>query len=203
MYDLVKLGLVALFLFLRLVAPVAAGSLGDADVAYSRGDYATAMRLLRPLAEQGDPAAQYKVGILYETGHGVPQDYAEAMQWYRKAADQGDPNAQHNVGVLYTEGHGVPQDYGEALKWYRKAADQGLTEAMYNVGVLYAEGYGVPVDNVQAHMWFSLAATRAAPSDRAPAIKARDLVGAKMTAPQIAEAQKLAREWKPRISGGK
>src|SRR5437667_10144496 len=82
----------------------------DGRAAFERGDYVTAIRLLRPLAEQGNANAQFLLGVMYSTGRGVPKDYAAAINWYRKAADQGDPNAQTNLGVMYRDGHGYPQD---------------------------------------------------------------------------------------------
>jgi len=98
---------------------------------------------------------------------------------------------------MYDKGQGVPQDSGEALKWYRLAAAQGDAVAQYNRGLMYANGQSVPQDYVQAHKWFNLAA--ATPIDKSTqdeAVKARDSVAARMTPAQIAEAQKLAREWK-------
>ena len=111
------------------------------------------------------------------------------MKWFRKAAEQGDADAQHNLGVMYGEGQGVPQDYAEALKWFRLAADQGEAIAQYNLGLMYGEGQGVPKDLVQAYKWFTLAGDP-------EAVKSRDVVTRLMTPAQIAEAQKLAREWK-------
>jgi TPR repeat protein len=73
-------------------APVTAGPLEDAVAAYVRGDNETAVRVLRPLAEQGDARAQYHLGTRYFTGSGVPQDYAEALKWFRLSADQGNPD---------------------------------------------------------------------------------------------------------------
>jgi len=132
----------------------------------------------------------------------VRQDYAEAVTWYRKSADRGDAAAQFLLGNMYNEGRGVPQDYATAVSWYRKAADQGDAWAQLNLGALYARGQGVPQDYLQAHKWSNLAASRFSPLeaegvDRNLAIKNRDLVAAKMTPAQIAEAQRLAREWKP------
>ncbi len=92
--------------------------------AYPRGDYAMAIRELRPLAEQGVAEAQSNLGVMYERGQGVPQDYAEAVKWYRKAAEQGNASAQHNLGVMYDKGGGVPQDYVQAHKWYNLAASR-------------------------------------------------------------------------------
>jgi TPR repeat protein len=102
---------------------------------------------------------------------------------------------------VYDDGDGVPQDYAEALKWYRKAADQGNASAQFNLGKMYDNGQGVPQDYVQAHLWLNLAASQFSASEkekRDHAIKYRNLVTSKMTPAQIGEAQKLAREWKPK-----
>ena len=172
----------------------------EAVAAYQRGDYATAIRKFRPLAEQGDAGAQYNLGLMYRNGQGVPQDDAEAMKWYREAAEQGDARAQNNLGVMYGEGKGVPQDYAKAMKWYRKAAEQGHADAKCNLGAMYAEGLGVPQDDAQAHMWFNLAASRYPPGeDRDRVVKNRDIIAKMMTPAQIAEAEKLAREWRPKV----
>ncbi len=108
-------------LLLMLVAPGCTG-LDEGLAAAKRGDYATALREFRPLAEQGNAQAQYYIGFMYRKGRGVPQDDAEAAKWYRKAAAQGNAEAQNNLGGMYRKGRGVPQDYAEAVKWYRKAA---------------------------------------------------------------------------------
>ncbi len=135
----------------------------EGKAAYKRGDYATALREWRPLAEQGNALAQYNLGIMYVDGLGVPQDYAKALQWWRKAAEQGHAGAQFNLGVMYGKGQGVPQDY------------------------------------VQAHMWSNLAASSFPPGERRDnAVKNRDIVAKTMTPALIGEAQKLAREWKPK-----
>jgi uncharacterized protein len=111
----------------------------------------------------------------------------------RKAADEGYALAQNNLGVMYANGQGVPQNYAEAAKWYRLAADQGGAEAQSNLGGMYFNGDGVAQDYIRAHMWLNLAAAQGIQE----AIKNRDLVALKMTPLQIAEAQRLARKWKP------
>jgi TPR repeat protein len=93
-------------LALALAGPVIAGPWEDAKVAYDRQDYAAAVRILKPIADQGDPFAQNNIGSAYQNGRGVPQDYVLAMQWYRKAADQGNALAQYNLGAMYDEGRG-------------------------------------------------------------------------------------------------
>ena len=129
-----------------------------AYAAYQKRDYAVALRLVRPMAEQGDSRAQSLLGLIYSKGQGVQRNEAEAMKWYRRAADQGDADAQVKIGDMYLEGRAVAQDYSEAGRWYRFAADHGNAAAQYYLGILYAKGEGVPLDNVLAHMWFNLAA---------------------------------------------
>ncbi len=124
--------LVALLL-LTLAAPAWAGW-DEGVAAYERGDYATAFREMKPLAEQGNASAQYNLGFMYGNGEGVTQDYAEAVRWYRRAAEQGHAGAQTSLGVMYDKGQGVPQDYAEAVKWYTKAAERGVALAQYNLG---------------------------------------------------------------------
>ena len=101
---------------------------------------------------------------------------------------------QYNVGAMYAEGLGIPQDDGEAVKWIRTAAKQGNALAQKNLGFIYAAGRGLPQDYVLAHMWFSLAAAQG--NDAARTIRER--VAEIMTPSQIAEAQRLAREWRPK-----
>ena len=113
---------IVLLLALGLSEPVLAGPLEDARAAYGKEDYTTALRLFRPLADQGDADAQSMLGLMYDLGRGVPQDYAQAVKWYRLAADQGYAWAQNNLGNMYELGQGVPQDYVEAHKLFNLAA---------------------------------------------------------------------------------
>jgi len=152
-----------------------------------------AVKWYRLAAEQGDASAQFNLGVMYEKGRGVPEDYQEAVKWYRRAAEQGDAYAQTNLGVMYHTGQGVPQDDHEAVKWYRRAAEQGKANAQYILGLMYEIGQGVPQDYVLAYMWANLAASTG--SEKAG--KNRDVIATSMTPNQLAEAQKLSREWKP------
>jgi hypothetical protein len=192
--------MVALLLMMALAGGAGAGALEDGMAAYLRGDHATAHRLLRPLADQGDANAQILLGRMYSQGQGVTQDYALAMQWFRKAADQGYGVAQSSLGLMYEEGRGVTQDYALAMQWFRKAADQGYANAQILLGVMYSQGQGMAQDNVRAHMWYNLAASRFSATEnenRERVVAARAAVAKLMTPGQIAEAQRLAREWKP------
>lgn len=165
--------------------------------AYQRGNYATALSEWRPLAEEGDAQAQLHLGVLYANGDGVPQNYANAHQWYEQAAAQGYAMAQYNLGLLYDNGDGVPQDYAKARQWYEQAAIQGDASAQYSLGMLYAEGQqGVPRDYVQAYMWWSLAAAHSTGDGQKDAEHNRNIVARSMTPAQIAEAQRLTRQFK-------
>ena len=116
----------ALFLYCGFVK---ADTLGDAGAAYVKGDFAQVVTLLRPLAEKGNSEAQYKLGVMYDEGKGVPQNYKEASKWYRLSAEQGKPGAQYNLGVMYAQGQGVSQDNVRSHMWLSLAAAQGFSEA--------------------------------------------------------------------------
>jgi TPR repeat protein len=176
-----------------------AGAFEEGEAAYNRFDWTTAMRLLRPVAEGGNVKAEHLVAMMYLWGRGVAEDPVEALRWYRKAAEQGDAEAEAEVGAAYWGAWGQPgpvqRDNSEALKWYRKAADQGQKEAQYALGLMYEDGTeGVPQDYALAHMWLNLAAAQG----HLVAKTFLDKLASKMTPEQIAEAQRLARDWKPR-----
>ncbi len=158
-------------------------------------DEKEAVKWYRKAANQGFVSAQFSIGLCYEQGKGVKQDYAEAVKWYRKAADQDFVAAQFNIGLCYHEGNGVTKDYAEAAKWYRKAAEQGFAVAQHALGVCYGSGEGVPKDYVVAYKWFNLASAQGDETARVDL----DLTERFMTAEQIAEGQKLSREFRPRL----
>ena len=168
-------------------------------------DHEEAVRWIRASAEQGDPSAQYRLGFMYSEGEGVPQDPAEAVRWYRMAAEQGYADAQNQLGFSYRDGRGVPQDDTESARWFRAAAEQGNSSAQYLLGVRYGDGQGVPQDYVEAHKWFNLASVDNVLSVAEQlkqilehAVTRRDELAKKMTPGQLAEAQRLAAEWKPK-----
>jgi len=102
---------------------------------------------------------------------------------------------------MHIKGHGVSQDDVEAAKWCRRAAEQGNAMAQMLLGAIYHNGQGVPQDYVQAQMWLTLVGDGFSPSrqsNRETAESLRKVVVAKMTEPQIAQAERLVREWKTR-----
>lgn len=204
--------------FLSLCSLAFAGTVEDGVAANKRGDFATACKIFRKLAEQGNASAQAILGFMYFKGQGVSQDYKEAAKWYlkaeqgdavaqfslgvmyhdgegakwsRKAADQGHAGAQYTLGVLYSRGEGVPQDYKEAVKWYRKAAGQGDANAQFDLGVMYDKGQGVPQDNAEAYFWINIAA-----SQESKWAKDRDEVAKKLIPSTLEKTQARCREWR-------
>ena len=120
--------------------PIWAQNYDTALAANERGDYITALKHLRPLAEKGFADAQALLGALYAQGRGVPVDSAEAIKWFRKGIEQSNHWAQHNLGYMYAQGRGVAQNYVEAAIWFRKAANQGNADAQSNLGAMYGTG---------------------------------------------------------------
>ena len=191
-YARVCKGLLAAALITFFPITAVAGAFEDGLAAAKRGEYEDAFGLWRSLAEQGHPAAQLNLGLMYEYGHGVDRSYAKAAKWYHKAAENGLARAQLRLGLMYSNGTGVLKDYALAVRWYRAAAEQGSAKAQSNLGGSYGNGLGVTQDYVLAHMWLSLAAAQGLKA----AAKNRDLIAKRMTPAQIDEAAKLAANWR-------
>ena len=192
----IRIPLTAWLVLAALTATAVAGPVEDGNAAYQRGDYRTAVKVLQPLVDQGNADAQDILAIMYYVGQGVPQNRAEAIRLYRLAAEQGNAHAQDALGFAYQNGVGVQRDVSEAAKWFRKAADQDNLDTQFNLGEMYELGNGVPQDYVLAYMWFTLVASH---GTRPYAMRGMDRVAQQMSPEKIAEAQKLAREWKPKL----
>lgn len=123
-----------------------------------------------------------------------PPDSHTLEEW-RRTAEQGDTNAQMHLGVAYYEGKVVAQDYSQSAKWYRKAAEQDEGVAEFALGTAYLDGIGVPKDSIMAYMWLNLAAAHNGEGVLSAAPLERDKLEKMMTPVQIAEAQRLSREW--------
>jgi len=123
---------------------------------------------------------------------GLTNDYVQAVIWFRNAPEQIYAVAQYALSVAYTQGQGVATDEPEGVKWYRKAAERNLAAAQYGLGVCYANGVGVMKDYVQACKWIMLAADQ----NEEPAKLLLAKIEKALTPAQIAEGQKLAREFK-------
>lgn len=185
-----------------LVQPVLAGPFEDAVAARERCDYATALRLLRPLADQGNADAQSALGEMYSRGQGVPKDRTEADKWYKKSVDRriatgGNPfdafgtDVGPSPQVEWQKGEAAYQkgDIAMALNFWNKWALLGYADAENSLGMMYAAGNGLPQNYELAHMWLNLAAAQG----NAGAARNRDQVAIHMTPDQIFVAQERAR----------
>jgi TPR repeat protein len=152
---------VALALFGLAVLAFASDEAGAQDFdagwqAYRSGDYAAAATIWQPLAESGDPRAQYNLGSLYYDGQGVAQDKTLAIKWWGDAAAQGVIEAQHNLGLVYLSGDGADKDIEKARFWIERAAIAGLGRSQYTLGKMYLhadEIEGAKPDEAKAFEW--------------------------------------------------
>ncbi len=198
----IKSLLATLVLSLCLAAP--AMSISEGEGYYVNGEYAKALAWFHKEAARGNVEAEHWLGLMYFDGDGVLQNYVTASSWLRKAAEKGHTSAESLLGEMYLEGKGVPQDWMKASVLFRNAAEKGDAAAQFKLGKLYANGQGISKDIVLAHKWVNLAASQLSEKILwqrqilGPAQKVRDLLAKKMTPAQIAEAQRLAREWKPK-----
>ncbi len=124
----------------------------------------------------------------------MAKNQVEAVKWYRKAAEQDVAPAQYDLGFCYSEGNGVAKNQVEAVNWYRKAAEQNFAPAQHNLGVCYSEGEGVAKDYVEGYKWMLLAAAQGLEAAKQSAVDLEN----RMARDQIADGQKLARNFKPR-----
>lgn len=123
-------------------------------------------------------------------------DYGAALGILMRLAEKGNAEAQARLGMMHETGEGVIQDYAAAMAWYLQAAEQGNATAQNNLGMMYARGLGTRKNFVEGHKWVNLAAAR-----KKWLMSNREYLEAKMTPEQIAEAQRLAREWQVKHQG--
>jgi TPR repeat protein len=138
------------------------GGLKEGLEAFDR-DNALAFRELRPLAEKGNPIAQYNIGLMYMRGLGVQKNPSVAVQWFEKSAAQGYARGELNLGVAYRIGLGVQQDTQRALQLFRQAAAKRDAAAELNLADMYSRGEGVAANPVEALMWYRRAAEKERP----------------------------------------
>ena len=187
--------LISILLF--CTQPALAASMSPEDMtwlggmsAYSKGDYATALQVWKPIAERGHTHASMGLGRMYRDGKGVPQDYKTAIKYYNTAVRNGSAEAMVNIGWFYYHGKGFTQNYHTATKWFTVAAERGNAPAQSRLGNSNEYGLGVPQNLTRAHMWYNLSASQRYKGAK----KKRDKVAKKMTSSQIENAQMLASE---------
>lgn len=192
----------------------------DAMLAFENQDYATALNIVLPLAQNNDVEAMTLLGRVYDEGFNKAK---EAFAWFKKAAELGNAQAQVELAELYDAGEGVTQDTEQAVKWYEKAAEQGHEEAQlalglhyledlednataieyfekaaaqgnataqYRLGLLYLGDAGVPTNNLKAWVYFSLAADKVT-----EAAQARDVLELEMSNVQLKQATLALKQW--------
>ncbi len=121
-------------------------------------------------------------------GHNVNfENFLQGQAVYRKT--------EFDLGLKYQNGDSMHQDHAKAAYWFRRAAERGEAPAQARLGLIYEKGLGVPQNNILAHMWSNLAVLQG----NEDAESSRDIVAQRMTPAQIAEAERLAREWKPNL----
>lgn len=178
-------------------APALGDAMADAEAAYDSKDYGTAIRIVRPLAEGGDPNAQFLYGKMYRYGNGAPQNHREAANWLQKALDGGNSEAQCSLAGLYLSEPSFVARRSEGALLARRGAEKGLAECQIEIGYAYALARGRPRDWLIGHVWMNVAASNpnASRSTVALAQELRRITERVLTAQQIADAQTLADEW--------
>lgn len=133
--------------------------------------------------------------VLSQTAWTQTLESAQTIEELESCAEAGDAECQGGLGIMYFAGLDVPQDFDAALRWLRPAADQGNAPAQAALGLMYKNGDGLPQDDIQAYKWLQIAFYLG--EDKAGLI--RDFMAENMTPEDVAEAQRLAGEWKPKI----
>jgi len=188
--------LLVLGLLLGTQATVKADQLDEGKAAFDAGNFQKALekRLFRQMKSGKNPGQPINRFHRAYRAH----KYQKAFEIIKPIAEQGPLHAQIYLGAMYNNGQGVAKDHTEAAKWYRKAAMVGVSIAQNLLGTMYAIGHGVPQDYVLAYKWFSLGAKHSQGREIEEAVRNRNVIKKMMTPAQVAEAQKPAREWRPK-----
>lgn len=131
--------------------------LASGIAAFEAKEFRRSMQLLQPLAENGNPEAQYRVAVQFQAGLGVVPNALQAFRWMREAAEQGHGLAMHGLGIMYLYGECVDKDEREAAVWLHRAADQGLEGSMAALAGMYEQGLGVEKNPEKARALFAAA----------------------------------------------
>ncbi len=128
-------------------------------------DQLRAEAAIRKAAEAGNPEAQFRLGVMYGNGDGVPLDHGQARAWFEKAVAQGHENALITLAWMYANGTGVDMDEVCACELYLEAARRGSAKAQYVVATMYRFAqYGLEKDMAEAVRWYLSAADQGMPT---------------------------------------
>ena len=161
-------------------------------------DYQKALYWLEKAAEsnRGHNRAVFTVGEMYYEGKGVTKDYKKAVYWLKRSADYGHTDAQYNLALIYYTGtKTVPKNYKKAFYWFEKLAKENSGPAQLALSTMYHKGEGVIKNYVQAYKWLTLAKSHITDEDK-DVDQLLNKLESQMTKTQIAEAQKLASQFK-------
>lgn len=178
------------------LAQIAVDRGGDA---WKRGDFKEALKILKPLAEDGHPIAAHRLGVMYVLGQGVPKDSAEAIKYFTQAAEQGQGESQHSLGLRYLWGDGAERNTEAAAAWFSAAANQGISDSATWLGDMYWSGSGVEQDPVEAYKWMILSGDKFTINHRNGVTL--DQFASQLTPAQKAEAEQRARDFVPQRTG--
>ena len=158
------------------------------------GRNAEAIRLIRLSANQGQPAAQYRLAKLYENGIGVEKDLPAAKKLLERSAKGGNRIAMHDLGHYFATGVAIDQpDIAKAVTWFQQAADRGVLDSQFNLGVLYQEGSGVTKNPVDAYVWYSIAGIQGDPM----AVQRSEILARELSESQIEQGQARIKAYVP------
>ena len=166
-------------------------------------DHRKAADWLSHAAQANHPRAQYRLGILYAHGWGVPKDSIRAVEWFTRSSQNGYAPARYHLGWMYHKGEGVARNDDRAIRLLEQAAGQGMAAAHLALGRFYEHGEGVPADAVLAMKCYVLAVhfaqfrpglfDNAAFAERAQV--ARDALVSRVAPATNEQGRALARQW--------
>jgi len=125
--------------------------------AFETKNFAHAIKLLSPIAEEGNSEAMYRMAIMLQNGLGCIADEAKAFRYMESAAKNKYPLAQHALGFMYFEGECTEKDIDKSIEWFTKSAEQGLLGSATTLAMIYEEGKLVPQDLEKAQHWYKKA----------------------------------------------
>jgi len=131
--------------------------LGSGIAAFESRHFGRAAGLLSPLADGGNPQAQYRMAIMAQNGLGMHENQLLALEYMKAAAEAGLDIAQHGLGFMYMEGECADKDPEMAVHWFKKAAEQGLVGSQTTLAMMYEEGRGVEKNQEEADKWYRMA----------------------------------------------
>lgn len=182
-----------------LAAPISAQSVKAGADAWANGDYAAAVANWRPLAEKGDPDAQFNLAQAYRWGRGVPLNLAAAQTWYQRAAEKDQLDAQVILGLMIFQNG----DHGQGLKWLKIAAERGEPRAMLVYGTALVNGDTVAQDPVLGYAYVSRAAAKGLQNAKDTLAQLDELMPLADRKKGVARAQDMAADSSPAPAASK